>query len=325
MNGKVLVVTSKIDVTADLVVFSLKEKGAEVVRFNVEDYPQLESIEIQGTQQKLDGFVITEKFGKQPLNTFNSIYYRPHQPPTPASDIAERESRQYIEEQSNAALSYLLDNYHGFCVSKPSSIRRATSKTLQIKIAQDLGMQIPRTLITNHKEEFLKFYETCDGEVIAKNLINEGIIQNMEGFIYANKITDKDIENIEDLKFCPVLFQEYIPKKVELRVTVIGRKVFAVSIDSQSLEETKIDWRRYDLKNPPLHEDYKLPSELEEGLCTILDRFDLEFGAFDLILTPSDKYVFLELNANGQWGWIQYMTGLPLKETLADLLIRAHH
>lgn len=56
----------------------------------------------------------------------------------------------------------------------------------------------------------------------------------------------------------------------------------------------------------------------------MLDYFGLEFGAFDLILTPENEYYFLELNANGQWGWIQYMTGLPIKEAIADLLIKAH-
>lgn len=39
-----------------------------------------------------------------------------------------------------------------------------------------------------------------------------------------------------------------------------------------------------------------------------------------MIVTPDDRYVFLEANACGQWGWIQNATGLPICETLVDLL-----
>lgn len=39
-----------------------------------------------------------------------------------------------------------------------------------------------------------------------------------------------------------------------------------------------------------------------------------------MIVTPTDEYVFLELNPNGQCGWIEQATGMPLFHTLALLL-----
>lgn len=323
--AQVLVVTSKTDVTADLVVSALQSKRAKVVRFNVEDYPPINRISIKAKDSSLEGFIYTERFGLQRLSDFRSIYYRPHEPPGIPSEVLGNESKKYIEEQSLAGLHYLIDSFTGFCVSKPSFIRSATSKTLQMKLAQKLGIRVPNTLITSDPKEFYEFYEKNNREVIAKNLINEGVVQEMAGFIYANKLSEESLKYIDLLRFCPAIFQEYIQKELELRVTVIGREVFPVEIDSQSREETKIDWRKYNLKNPPPHRLHKLPRKMERALCSMLDYFELEFGAFDLILTPGDEYVFLELNANGQWGWIQYMTGLPLKEKLADLLIAGHH
>jgi len=324
MQKKILIFTSKTDVTADLVVTTLVQKGFVPVRFNVEDFPVNNRLTIRSSKSPR-GTVHTEKFGETNLLDVKSIYYRPHEPPTPSKLIRDKESRRYIEEQSTAALNYLIDSFEGFCVSRPGNIRKATSKTLQLKLAQELGLKTPKTLITSDMSEFQEFFEDCKDEVIAKNLTNEGVVQEMEGFIYANKIDKKNTYLIDGLKYSPVMFQEYIPKKVEIRATAIGRKIFSAAIDSQSKKETLIDWRQYALKDPPLHESHQLPNDIERALKRILDYFDIEFGAFDLILTPDGEYYFLELNANGQWGWIQFMTGIPLKEEIANLLIAGHH
>ena len=50
------------------------------------------------------------------------------------------------------------------------------------------------------------------------------------------------------------------------------------------------------------------------GLC---------FGAIDMILTPKNEYVFLEVNPNGQWGWIEELTRVPISSAVANLLIKA--
>jgi len=46
----------------------------------------------------------------------------------------------------------------------------------------------------------------------------------------------------------------------------------------------------------------------------------LIFAAIDMILTPDGHYVFLELNPNGQWEWIENATHLPICSTLVDVL-----
>jgi hypothetical protein len=51
----------------------------------------------------------------------------------------------------------------------------------------------------------------------------------------------------------------------------------------------------------------------------LVSESKLHFGAMDLILTPSDEYVFIENNPFGQWAWMQNMCGLPLAEGHCDL------
>jgi len=40
-----------------------------------------------------------------------------------------------------------------------------------------------------------------------------------------------------------------------------------------------------------------------------------------MAVTPDGEYVFFEINASGQFQWIEYATGLPITEALVDQLI----
>lgn len=115
----------------------------------------------------------------------------------------------------------------------------------------------------------------------------------------------------------PILFQEYVEKETEIRVTVIGGSVFAAEIDSQSSLEGKDDWRKAgpgSLKTNPV----QLPKSLSDKCLQIVKELGLNFGTIDLIKTPNGCYVFLELNPNGQWGWLEEATG----ESYTDALVQ---
>lgn len=47
--------------------------------------------------------------------------------------------------------------------------------------------------------------------------------------------------------------------------------------------------------------------------------FDLFFGALDFVLTDQG-HQFIEINPNGQWGWIEHQTAQPISRALATAL-----
>jgi glutathione synthase/RimK-type ligase-like ATP-grasp enzyme len=94
--------------------------------------------------------------------------------------------------------------------------------------------------------------------------------------------------------------------------------VFAASIDTPATTDEP-DWRRIS-PDKQKWEPHILPSSIEELCCRFVQRYNLHFGAIDLILTPENKYFFLELNANGQWVWIEMITGMPMSAAMIDLL-----
>ena len=60
--------------------------------------------------------------------------------------------------------------------------------------------------------------------------------------------------------------------------------------------------------------------QFDAALRAYLRHCGLRFGAFDLIVTPEGEHVFLELNPNGQWYWVELATKAPMAEAMADLL-----
>jgi glutathione synthase/RimK-type ligase-like ATP-grasp enzyme len=99
-------------------------------------------------------------------------------------------------------------------------------------------------------------------------------------------------------------------------VTVIGEKVFSAKINSQILNETKIDWRK---KKMPF-EKYELPKGISDKCILITKKLQLSFGAIDLIKKLNGEYVFLEINPNGQWAWLETELDLKISDEIINYL-----
>jgi hypothetical protein len=87
------------------------------------------------------------------------------------------------------------------------------------------------------------------------------------------------------------LFQALLFKQYEARLTVVDDELFATRIDAGS-EAAKMDWRR--------------------------DPDSLRYSKIEL---P----VFLEVNPNGQWAFIEDATGQPITAAIADALEEKPH
>ena len=51
-----------------------------------------------------------------------------------------------------------------------------------------------------------------------------------------------------------------------------------------------------------------------------MDELGLVFGTVDLKLANSGEHVFLEVNPQGQFLYIEILTGLPISNALAEFL-----
>ena len=319
-EGIVLIVTNKSDITADLVVLEFQRRGTPYARFNTEDFPQRVQLSWVFGIDGIDG-CIRLPHNEVPIRDVISVWYRRPMAPDIAKVVGSPFLREFAQRESQEALSGLWRTMDCFWMSHPDAIHSASYKPRQLKIANDLGFKIPKTLISNSPEEVERFHLKC-GQLVAKPLFSGDIrYENERRVVFTTPVNHNNISARENIRLAPTIFQEYIRKELELRVTVIGNKVFAASINSQDVTEALHDWRRASPDSLQFR-PYELPLSVSEKCVQLVGTLGLTFGAIDLVKTPDGNYVFLELNPNGQWGWLETPTGDPYTTTIATLLER---
>ena len=148
--------------------------------------------------------------------------------------------------------------------------------------------------------------------------IKSGLIadKDVPKVVFTNQLKEKPRK--EQIEFSPNLFQAHIKKLYDERVTMVGEKAFAVLIDSQSNVDTLVDWRRGEC--PLKHTKRELPDKVLKQCISLLQTLNLRFGAIDFILDKNSNFIFLEINPNGQWAWIEKQTEYQISNEIVNLL-----
>jgi glutathione synthase/RimK-type ligase-like ATP-grasp enzyme len=304
----ILIVTYKKDYTADFVVKTLNERKIPYFRLNCDDILK-EAVKISiDTQTTLLATINS-------IECFDAVWFR--RVSWPDIEVENLNDAAYINSEIEFFYKNLWISLNAKkWLSLPQNVYEAENKVLQLKIAQSLGFLIPKTLLTGNKDSITDFFYECDKRIIVKPIYSGEYLktESLSGQIFTSIVTEDDLKALDESLSLPCIYQEYIDKVVEIRVTVVGNEVFAAAVDSQSKEETKIDWRKERLKFMP----FELPEEVSRKCIDLVRRLGLNFGAIDLIYTSNKEFIFLEINPNGQWVWIETDTNQPI----ADALIR---
>jgi glutathione synthase/RimK-type ligase-like ATP-grasp enzyme len=205
-------------------------------------------------------------------------------------------------------------------MSAPANIQRAESKIYQLSVAQSLGLRVPDTLVSNDPEEIRSFCSGKGGEVVAKPLrLGYFDYGDRQTSVFTSRVSPDDLVEDVPLRMAPVIYQELLPKLFDIRVTVVGQRLFAAAIDSQRVPSAALDWRRTDSEDLP-HYTHGLPAPVQEACLKYVAALGLNYGALDFVLTPQNEYVFLEINPNGQWIWLEDKLKLPISDAVANWL-----
>jgi glutathione synthase/RimK-type ligase-like ATP-grasp enzyme len=138
--------------------------------------------------------------------------------------------------------------------------------------------------------------------------------------VFTQELTSDKLDLIEAIRWSPAIFQKRIDKKADIRVTVVGNRLFSCSIDSQSHPETETDFRMMNISGLLPHAIVALPARLENDILSLMRNLGLTFGCLDFIQTRDDEFYFLEVNPAGQWLWIEQVTGAPISSAIAEEL-----
>ena len=216
--------------------------------------------------------------------------------------------RALVNHDCRGALSGMLaTEFHGEWISHPTATSRAADKIFQLAVAARAGFRIPRTLVSQSREEVLAFAREV-GRIIVKPVVGA------PGPLMFTQYLD-DTSTIADASFTtsPAIYQEYIEGERHVRLNCFGSDLQAALIETSAL-----DWRP-DL-NVPIS-PWGVPADLRARVAEVLDRLDLRMGIIDLKLTPEGEPVWLEVNPQGQFLFLEPLLGMPLAERFAEFLI----
>ena len=296
---QILVITSSIDETASYLEKKYSDR-AEFHRTNIDELGKY-NISITNCGWRIEReTIINDK-------DIHAIYYR--KPLLPRIDDYYIQYQSMIRRDIVAVVTGLIDAFEGKVLSKPFILRKTENKIYQLLYAQQNGFLIPESYIGNCSDMAVKY---LDKTAIIKPITTGKTYSNDRIEVYHTRM----FEAFEDdICITPVYLQSFIPKQYEVRLTIIDQVAYAVRIDTLN----KVDWR-LDYQN----HKYTLincPEKIYTQCLKMLDDFGLSFGAFDFIVTPEDNWVFLEINPNGQWLWLEMSLNLDISRRIVDYLV----
>ncbi|MBD1584799.1 MvdC/MvdD family ATP grasp protein [Pseudoalteromonas sp. S16_S37] len=220
------------------------------------------------------------------------------------SEEMEPGLREFADQETEHALFSALYCLNVYWISHPKHLRAAMWKGEQLNRATQFGFKIPNTIISQDASAIRSFY-LANNKVVYKAMASSTFIDSngQERGVATTLVDQAMLENTDSLSLLPNLFQAYADKAYELRVTIVGERVFAAKLDSQVHEETQIDCRNLNVDIPI--SAYTLPPYIEQACLSFVKSYELNYSAIDLIVTPDGEYIFLENNPNGQFMFIE--------------------
>lgn len=203
-------------------------------------------------------------------------------------------------------------------LNSPNRMISAQAKMGQLLLASEVGFSVPETVVSNSWGVINDVFG--DDQITIK--MPRGVIHEVgqTRVLYAT-ILDSDAKaTLQENNPFPAIYQNYLNKKREWRITVVGDDVFQASI--YTANSAKDDWRRHQFTKDVEFKAEQMPNEEVDRCINYLGRLGLTYGAFDFIENQDGQITFLECNTNGQYRWLEDILELPISDAIVASLIR---
>lgn len=215
------------------------------------------------------------------------------------------------------------DLTNGLWINHPVFAHAAENKLLQLKVANEVGLLIPDTIVSNDAlsvREFIKKFK----KVVFKQFFDYMWRNISDGKLYSSSPVllreNSDLPE-KEIGLCPGIYQTYIDKLFDLRVTVIGDKLFTARLRNKN--GAYVDWRPHVYDEALVMEEFSLPVEIEGKLRILMKRLGLVFGCADFVADKDGHLYFLEVNQQGQFLFVEeQVPQMPLLKAMTAMMLQ---
>ena len=309
----IAIVSFEEDPHAQSVMTHLRQAGQEAVLLNLADLPARATLTIDYASNGRPRLEYRRQNGDMlDFNQVHAIWWRRPQP-ADAGAVADPDVRLFTANEWHEAISGLWQLLKGRWMNNPVRDEVASRKLLQLRLAAELGLRVPRTLVTSDPDRARAFIEAQGtAHTIYKTFSCTYAIWRETRLVHPEHLA-----LLESVRVAPVIFQEYIPAAADLRITIVGRRLFPAAIYSAATDYP-IDFRLS--LGQARTEATELPGDVANRLLQLMDRLGLAYGAVDMRRTPEGEHVFLEVNTAGEFLFVEERTGQPISKALAEWL-----
>ena len=307
-----LILTNSHDATADYLVSVLDRHGIKYLRFDTDSSLGKTNFSFtnDGPRLCVAGVSCTP-------DDFANVWYRRPERLKANEDDGVPEGKFILDEWSEALEGFFAHIQQSKWMNHPSCNVLASHKLHQLTIAKVVGLSVPDTLVTQDAVRLRDFFRLHGGAIVAKPMARgyvERPADQNDSLIYTNRIRKSDLDCLDDLRTCPTLFQQYIDKRADVRITAVDSHFCAAELlvtDSDGRQ--RCDVRRHNMEDVSYH-PIPLPHDVECKLRRLMQYFCLRFGAIDMVIDTTGRWLFLEINPNGQWAWLDLVGGMNIAE-----------
>jgi glutathione synthase/RimK-type ligase-like ATP-grasp enzyme len=323
MSRPVLLVTHSDDhFTIDRVADGVRRRGARPIRVDSDQFPHTITLTLPATGLASACLVVDRE--RVALDAVHAVWVRRMWAGRALESRVDPRFVAACVRESRALFRAMLARLEQTVpvVNSFEATLAAEEKPRQLDVAKALGFDIPATLHTNDPDAVRAFFDANEGRVVTK--LQGALSQSMQAtgdFLYTSRLSRTDLEALGGLSLAPQVFQEEIDKVRELRVVVVGERVFTGAIDTRALPHAAVDWRRARLSDDVMWTHATLDDATAQRACALVDALGLVTGALDFIESTDGRLVFLEVNPAGEWGFLERELALPIGDALAEALV----
>lgn len=314
LRPEVLLLSSKFDYSTDHIAYRLHHSGVPYLRLNRDQFQEM-SLTLEAIPARLYGTVGSIEF-EISSERLRSVYFR--------APVFLRDNYQPAigadEQFARSQWAAFIRSLTVFCAARwlnhPMAVYQAEVKPYQLRVASSVGFQIPRTIITNDNQRCHNFF---DEEAIIAKTLDSVVLRagDNEAFIYTSLVPKSEFLN-GSIAIAPIIAQQPLLPKMDIRVTVVGDQIFPVEITSLNGEKCPVDWRLQ--KKDLVYRRHQLPIEVAQACVQVTRDLGLSFGGIDLVKTEQG-YWFIEINPTGEWSWLMEPTGYQIDEAIGHWLL----